>query len=713
MRQVRIGIDVGGTFTDAVAIDNETYEIIAKEKIPTTHASKEGVAEGIIIVLQNILQKNGISPEEVVFIAHGTTQATNALLEGDVAPVGVLSIASGIEAERAKSVSNIGNIPLSPGKELKTGFAFVETADAKSSAAEIEEKIDELKNAGAEVIVASEAYGVDDPANEKFIMDMARSKGLYATGGHEVSKLYGLMVRTRTAVVNGSLIPRMMETADMTEKCVKRSGIGASLMIMRCDGGVMTVEEVRRRPILTMLSGLAAGVAGVLMYEKLSDGIFLEAGGTSTDISVVKDGKVMVRYGEVGGHKTYLSSLDVRTLGVAGGSMIRVENGKITDVGPRSAHIAGLPYEIFSEKLTEPKLELIAPLKEDEAVYASVRGKDNRAVSLTLAGAANLLNSVPKGDYAYSEDVENARIAWEALGKLLGVSAEDAARTAMDKAAEKIGAIVERLVEEYKLSKELFCLAGGGGSGGVVVPYLGQKMNMRWKIVKNAPIISTIGVAMAMVREVVERTVSNPTESDIKSIRREALEQIMKSGAKESTVEIAVEVDKKTNILRAIATGATEFKPGSQKGEELSPEEIKKIAATSLKLPEESVTEAAAVGKWRIFDGVYRKKILGIIPYVKHQTRVLDRNGVVTLQSEGLGLILTAKHKIAEDLQTLLETTSSYGTIGEELPGLFAYYGEKQLDLSGLTTREQIISLLETELDSLKDDEKVALLAVN
>lgn len=97
------------------------------------------------------------------------------------------------------------------GKELKAVYSFVETADAKASEQEITDRINELKNAGAEVIVATEAYSVDDPANESFVVNLARSMGLYATGGYEVSKLYGLKVRTRTAVVNGSLIPRMME----------------------------------------------------------------------------------------------------------------------------------------------------------------------------------------------------------------------------------------------------------------------------------------------------------------------------------------------------------------------------------------------------------------------------------------------------------------------------------------------------------------------
>ncbi|MBO4780354.1 MAG: hydantoinase/oxoprolinase family protein, partial [Selenomonadaceae bacterium] len=604
-------------------------------------------------------RKNNIAPEEVVFIAHGTTQATNALLEGDVATTGILAIGSGLEAARTESVSNIGNIPLAPGKELKTVFEFVETNDAKSSANEISEKIDELRSKGADVIVATEAYSVDDPENEKFVVETARDKGIYATAGHEVSKLYGLKVRTRTAVVNGSLIPRMMETADMTESCVKRSGIPTSLMIMRCDGGVMTIDEVRRRPILTMLSGLAAGVAGVLMYEKLSDGIFLEAGGTSTDISVVKDGRVMVRYGEIGGHKTYLSSLDVRTLGVAGGSMIRVENGKISDVGPRSAHIAGLGYEIFSDKLPNPKLELVAPLADDDKVFATVRGSDGRKVSLTLAGAANLLGSVPKGDYAFSDNKEAARVAWQALGDFIGCSAEDAARQAMDKASEKIQEIVSRLITDYKLSPEILCLAGGGGSGGVVAPYLGKKMNVQWKIVKNAPIISTIGVAMAMVREVVERTVANPTERDIKSIRHEALEQIMKSGANESTIEIAIEIDKKANILRAVATGATELKMNDTINKTLTAAELHETATKSLQLPAEKVSEVAAVGKWHIFDGLQTKKIFGIFPTKKHMVRVLDRNGVICLQREGLGLVITTKPKLEDDIQTLFEETVS------------------------------------------------------
>ena len=113
-KKVRIGIDVGGTFTDAVVIDAETYEVIAKRKIPTTH--KEGVARGVVQIISTLMEENRIAPEDVAFIAHGTTQATNALLEGDVASVGIIGMATGIDARGARGETNVGDIELAPGK---------------------------------------------------------------------------------------------------------------------------------------------------------------------------------------------------------------------------------------------------------------------------------------------------------------------------------------------------------------------------------------------------------------------------------------------------------------------------------------------------------------------------------------------------------------------------------------------------------------------
>ncbi|MEI0739525.1 hydantoinase/oxoprolinase N-terminal domain-containing protein [Paenibacillus sp. JTLBN-2024] len=173
-RKVRVGIDVGGTFTDAALIDNETYEVIEKMKIPTTHHDPDGVAKGIVQILNRILSSKGIDPEDVVFIAHGTTQATNALLEGDVARVGIIGMGSGLDGLSARSESNPGDIELAPGKYLQTYHTYLDSKNLTDD--QIEAAIDELIRQGAEVIVASEAYSVDDPANELRVIELAARK---------------------------------------------------------------------------------------------------------------------------------------------------------------------------------------------------------------------------------------------------------------------------------------------------------------------------------------------------------------------------------------------------------------------------------------------------------------------------------------------------------------------------------------------------------
>ena len=162
-KQVRVGIDVGGTFTDVVVIDDATREVISQLKVPTTHNAVEGVASGIIHAINRALSELSIRPEDVIFIAHSTTQATNALLEGDVAKVGIIGLGSGLEGLKAKIDTNIPAIELAPNRFLTVEHAFL--SNQSISEKTISEQIKSFQNKGVEVIVSSEAFGVDNPEN--------------------------------------------------------------------------------------------------------------------------------------------------------------------------------------------------------------------------------------------------------------------------------------------------------------------------------------------------------------------------------------------------------------------------------------------------------------------------------------------------------------------------------------------------------------------
>jgi N-methylhydantoinase A/oxoprolinase/acetone carboxylase beta subunit len=709
-RLVRIGIDVGGTFTKAVLVDDETHEIVGQSVVPTTHAAQQGVAAGVIQAFEHALTGARITPSDVVFIAHSTTQATNALLEGDVAPVGIVGMGRGaLESRLARSQTVVGDIELTPGRLIPSSHAFVRSDDLTVDG--VKTALEQLRARGARVIVASDAFSVDDARAEEHVMTVAAEAGLPATGGHEITKLYGLTIRTRTAVINASILPKMMETAELTHGSVRAAGITAPLMIMRGDGGVMDLAEVQKRPILTMLSGPAASVAGALMYLRVSDGIFFEVGGTSTNIGVIRGGRPTIAFAEVGGHRTYISSLDVRVLGIAGGSMVRVDGHRVVDVGPRSAHIAGLPYAAFQtpEAVVAPEIELVQPRPGDPADYVAVRFADGRRVAITNTDAANVLGVVRPGDYSYGNP-EAARRAMTPLAARLGVTVEEAARTVLDVAVSKITPTIERLVEEYGLERDQITLVGGGGGACALIPHAAKTLGLDYRIAANAEVISSIGVALAMVRDSVERVIPNPRPEDLQAIRAEAREAAIRAGAHPGTVQIHVEVNPQAQRVRATAWGTTEMRARDLL-HALGEEEAREIAAASLKVPASAVRLAGQTAGHRVFTTDVTERSLWVFRTARHPLRVLDRSGFIKVQrADGL-VVQTDTSRACDELRGLWGMVTTYDGNGVIPPDAYLVLGGQVVDLSGMLTLDHALAVAESELSGAGSEDPVVVIA--
>jgi N-methylhydantoinase A len=713
MTQIRIGIDVGGTFTHAVAIDNQSLEILGYAVTPTTHRAEEGVARGVVQVFLKLLEElkeKGAQSESIIFVAHSTTQATNALLEGDVSAVAILAVGSGVEGMKAKMDAEVPDIEIAPGKMLRTHFAYLDTS--KGWEEQLEGTIQKLIREGGQSLVAAEAFSVDDPAREMKIKEISAGLGLPACGTFEMSGLYGLRTRTRTAVINASILPKMMDTAELTGKSLSKAQVTAPLMIMRSDGGVMSLEEMKRRPLLTLLSGPAAGIAAALTYIRATDAIFLEVGGTSTDISVIRNGKAIIRSAQIGGHQTYMKTLDSRTLGVAGGSLIRVEKGKIAEVGPRSAHIAGLPYISFTEreKLEGAlKITTIQPRSGDPP-YLAVENEKGERFALTTTCAANFLHYIREGDYAKGID-ESVKCAFEALAAHFGRDADTIAREIMEKAAEKIAPTIQALIKDYELAEKNIRLIGGGGGCYAIVPYLAERMKSDHEIARHAEVISAIGAAMAMIRETLEKNIFNPKPEDLENMKREAEKSVVAMGADPDSVEVHIEVDGQKNIVRAIATGAIEFKSQDLKSAAIDDAERLAIIGQSFNVAKESIDLKDQTDSLFIYEvKKEEKRLWNLLKTIKKTLVVMDGTGTMRLQVPRGMLMPCAREDAGAQLSRILEKHRVYGDAGSTVPSVFLVFGKRVMDLSSVVEEAQVLSLAQSELQKVAKGDKVVVI---
>lgn len=703
-RSVRMGIDVGGTHTKAVAIDNATHEIIGKSSVKTTHDDPRGVAAGVVKSFQNCLKENEISPDDVVFVAHSTTQATNALIEGDVATVGVIGMAKGgIEGFLAKRQTKIADIDLGNQKKIKIVNEFLNVK--KMDRTVVQNTIESMKQSGAQVFVSSMAFGVDDGGPEQEVYEAASEKNIPVTMASDITKLYGLTRRTRTAAINASILPKMLDTATSTEESVREAGVFVPLMIMRGDGGVMEISEMKKRPVLTMLSGPAASVMGSLMYLRASNGVYFEVGGTTTNIGVIKNGRPAIDYSIVGGHPTYISSLDVRVLGVAGGSMVRANKQGIVDVGPRSAHIAGLDYSVFTDtdKINKPTVEFFSPKPGDPSDYVRIRMEDGSAVTITNSCAANVLGLVKKEHFSYG-NVESARKAMQALADYCSTTPEDIAKQIMEKAYLKIEPVILELAEKYKLEKDQISLVGVGGGAASLIIYFSEKMGVKYSIPENAEVISSIGVALSMVRDVVERIIPSPSKEDIKSIKNEALNKAIESGATAESVEIHIEIDPQTSKVTAIATGSTEVKTADLL-KECDESEARHLAAEDMRIADEDAKLLVSSSYFYIYGEPTGTDSAGAI-------RIIDKKGFIKVQ-RGRGMCAkTTAAECMNAIKQLWEDMAVYQTDLIIRPDYYLCMGARVMDFSAVDF-EQLELLVDLEISALDADEEILVVAAN
>ncbi|GGO33271.1 hydantoinase/oxoprolinase family protein [Deinococcus humi] len=542
---VRIGIDVGGTFTKGVALGLDG-QLQAVSHAPTTHDHAQGVAAGVLEALDRLLTKLPASTP-VLLVAHSTTQATNALLEGDTARIGVLALGEKRDKGRIRKVTQ-------PPAGLRAEWAFV-ASDQPDFRQRAQAVLEGWQATGVQAVAVSEAFGVDDGAAEREAGVVARSLGLPVTLGSDLSGSYGLEMRTVSAAINASILPTMLRTAGHVREAVNQRLPGVPLLIMRGDGGAASLEAFEETPIHTVVSGPAASLGGGILREGLMDGIFFEVGGTSTNVGAVKDGRPVLKYMTVLGAPTGLRAVDIRIAGVAGGSLVRLSRKRIEEVGPRSAHIAGFPYASFAslQQLEGARLVELPLTEGGPGGYALLATPSGERFAITPTCAANALGAIGEDGRAFGE-AGSARLALTLLGERLGASMEAAATAVLEACAEKLTALVRELAREHGLQG--MPLYGGGGAASVLGPVIARRLGVPFQAVAQADVISSIGAALAVIRVERERSVTRQDPTILDLLEREVGDEAVRLGADPGSLRVETAYLPQEGRLRAVAVGA-------------------------------------------------------------------------------------------------------------------------------------------------------------
>ncbi|MEE4166264.1 MAG: hydantoinase/oxoprolinase family protein, partial [Desulfocapsaceae bacterium] len=319
-----LGVDAGGTYTDAVIYNFSDGSVVSKKKALTT---KWDFTIGIDAALAGFDQK---MLTRIDLVSVSTTLATNAIVEGEGQKAGMLFMpgpgaACEILSSRAPSAEISGQLSIS-GKEIQ--------AVNRKQVLDVARVM--VEREGVTAFAVSGFGGSVNPLHELQVKDiLTEAFGMVVCCGHELSDQLNLVVRAQTALLNARIIPRMMKFFRELESVLTSREIQAPVMVVKGDGTLISVGMATERPVETILSGPAASVAGAKLLTGLEHALVVDIGGTTTDTGNLENGLVMIRNtgAKVGGISTHVKALDMRTVGLGGDSLIRFVKSEL-QLGP-------------------------------------------------------------------------------------------------------------------------------------------------------------------------------------------------------------------------------------------------------------------------------------------------------------------------------------------------------------------------------------------
>ncbi len=394
----RVGVDVGGTFTDLVAVEPGSGAFRSKKVLTTPEAPAQGVLQGLL----------GLAPDAAA-IAHGTTIVTNAVVEGKGARAALVTTRGFRDVLEIARQSRLDlyrlDVPPRPAPLVPRHLRFEVTERVAGDGrvltplaeGELAALVAALRAAGVEAVAVCLLHAYAHPEHEARVRAALGSAFPYVSASHEINAEFREYERTATTVLNAAVMPLAERYLADLEAVLGRVGFRGPLHLLQSNGAMMSAEAARRRPLAMAVSGPAGGVAASRFLAGalgLRNAIAFDMGGTTTDVCLIADGEAQaLPQRRLGGFPVRLPSVAVESIGAGGGSLARVDGTGALRVGPESAGARPGPacYGLGGEAPTVTDAHAVAGTLSPTALLGETIRVDRARAEAALAPAARAL----------------------------------------------------------------------------------------------------------------------------------------------------------------------------------------------------------------------------------------------------------------------------------------------------------------------------------